>query len=123
MRIEDKIKPQRSVSPRNGTDHESETTVNIPSIDISDLKSAILQHLKKSLGKDSYHATLYDWRMSLSLALRDLVVDPWFQSTRKTYDAAGKRVYYLSMEFLIGRLLEDVSINLGAETAARAAVA
>jgi starch phosphorylase len=123
MRIEDKIKPQRSVSPRNGTDHESETTVNIPSIDISDLKSAILQHLKKSLGKDSYHATLYDWRMSLSLALRDLVVDPWFQSTRKTYDAAGKRVYYLSMEFLIGRLLEDVSINLGAETAARAALA
>ncbi len=87
-----------------------------------DLRDAIQNHLKTSLGKDADHATLHDWRMSLSLALRDLVVDPWFRSTRKTYEAAGKRVYYLSMEFLIGRLLEDVSVNLGAETASREAL-
>lgn len=87
-----------------------------------DLQFNILRHLKKSLGKDTANATLYDWRTSLSLALRDLVVDPWFQSTRKTYEAAGKRVYYLSMEFLIGRLLEDVAVNLGAESASRAAL-
>ncbi|WP_299472526.1 glycogen/starch/alpha-glucan phosphorylase [uncultured Roseibium sp.] len=87
-----------------------------------DLQASVLSHLKKSLGKDTANATLYDWRTSLSLALRDLVVDPWFQSTRKTYEAAGKRVYYLSMEFLIGRLLEDVAINLGAESASRTAL-
>ena len=78
--------------------------------------------MKNSLGKDKAHATPYDWRMSLSLSLRDKIVEPWFESTRKTYQAKGKRVYYLSMEFLIGRLIEDVAVNLGLEETARAAM-
>ncbi|MBL1242308.1 MAG: glycogen/starch/alpha-glucan phosphorylase [OCS116 cluster bacterium] len=82
-------------------------------IDAQVLRAEILRHLKYSLGKDESHASDYDWRMSLSLAMRDLIVDPWFASTRKTYENKGKRVYYLSMEFLIGRLIEDVAINLG----------
>lgn len=82
-------------------------------IDAETFRAAILHHLKYSLGKDESHSTDYDWRMSLSLAMRDLIVEPWFASTRKTYEAKGKRVYYLSMEFLMGRLIEDVSINLG----------
>ncbi|MEM7710839.1 MAG: glycogen/starch/alpha-glucan phosphorylase, partial [Pseudomonadota bacterium] len=45
--------------------------------------------------------------------VRDLIVEPWFEATRRTYEAKGKRVYYLSMEFLIGRVLEDATINLG----------
>jgi hypothetical protein len=79
------------------------------------LRDEILRHLKLSIGKDPSHASLYDWRMSLSLALRDRVVEPWFASTRKTYEGKHKRVYYLSMEFLIGRLIEDVTINLDVE--------
>lgn len=86
------------------------------------MQSEILHHLKYSLGKDQSHATVYDWRMSLSLALRDRVVDPWFSSTRKTYEAGAKRVYYLSMEFLIGRLIEDVMINLDLEASAKQAL-
>ena len=82
------------------------------------LKEQILRHLKYSLGKDQGHATDYDWRMALSLAMRDMVVVPWFDSTRKTYEQNAKRVYYLSMEFLIGRLIEDVAINLGFEDVA-----
>ena len=76
-----------------------------------DLRIDISKHLKLSIGKDPEHASLYDWRMSLSLALRDRVVEPWFASTRKTYEGKHKRVYYLSMEFLIGRLIEDVTIR------------
>lgn len=87
------------------------------------LQEDILRHLKQSLGKDSSHASLYDWRMSLALAMRDRVVEPWFESTRKTYNGKHKRVYYLSMEFLIGRLIEDVTINLEAEDLAREALA
>ncbi len=83
--------------------------------DIASIEAAILQHLQKSLGKDPAKATAYDWRMSLSLYLRDQVVDPWFESTRRTYEQKGKRVFYLSMEFLIGRLIEDVAVNLGLE--------
>lgn len=97
-------------------------TSNIPPVSVQDFSRDILRHLKHSLGKDESHASLYDWRMSLSLALRDRVVDPWFESTRKTYEARGKRVYYLSMEFLIGRLIEDVAVNLGMEVIAEEAL-
>lgn len=83
-----------------------------------DLQGDISRHLRLSIGKDPAHASLRDWRMALSLALRDRVVEPWFASTRKTYDGKHKRVYYLSMEFLIGRLIEDVTINLQVEDTA-----
>ncbi len=95
---------------------------NLTAIDADAFRESIRRHLKTSLGKDAEHASLYDWRMSLSLAMRDMVVDPWFASTRETYDRHAKRVYYLSMEFLIGRLIEDVAINLGVERIAREAL-
>lgn len=79
----------------------------------ADFKQSLLQHLRYSAGKDPNHATAFDWRMALSYTLRDLSVDPWFASTRRTWDEGRKRVYYLSMEFLIGRLMEDLAINLG----------
>lgn len=93
-----------------------------PSKAKKELQKAIDQHLKYSLGKDPEHASIYDWRMSLSLAIRDKIVDPWFASTRATYEKQHKRVYYLSMEFLIGRLLEDAVVNLGLDDAARLAL-
>lgn len=89
----------------------------------AELESAILTHLTYTLGKDADHASLYDWRMALSYALRDRIVGPWFEATRKTYGQDRKRVYYLSLEFLIGRLLEDAAINLGLREAAETALA
>ncbi|SDW94597.1 glycogen/starch/alpha-glucan phosphorylase [Roseicitreum antarcticum] len=88
----------------------------------TDLRADILKHLEFSLGKDLAHATLYDIRMALTLAVRDRVVTPWFAATRATYAAKSKRVYYLSMEFLIGRLLEDAIHNLGLMQAAQEAM-
>ncbi|WP_299962486.1 glycogen/starch/alpha-glucan phosphorylase [uncultured Roseobacter sp.] len=93
-----------------------------PLVSVEQFSADLLRHLKHSLGKDPEHAATYDWRMSLSLTLRDHVVDPWFESTRKTYEAKGKRVYYLSMEFLIGRLVEDVAVNLGLDEVAEQAL-
>ncbi len=77
------------------------------------LDVAVVERLKYALGKDTAHATLLDWRMALSLAVRDKIVDRWFAATRASYAARKKRVYYLSLEFLIGRLLEDAIKNLG----------
>ena len=88
----------------------------------NDLREAILKHLEFSMGKDLAHASVYDMRMALTLAIRDRVVEPWFRATRATYAAQSKRVYYLSMEFLIGRLLEDAIMNIGLTEAAREAV-
>ncbi len=91
-----------------------------PSVDA--LREAIARHLRYSIGKDPKTATVSDWRLALSRAIRDLLVDPWFATTGKVYGANRKRVYYLSMEFLIGRLLEDAIHNIGLEDQARCAV-
>ncbi len=87
--------------------------MNDLSLSPTTLKADILRHLAFTLGKDPDHASTYDWRMALSFAIRDRIVGPWFESTRKTWDSDHKRVYYLSMEFLIGRILEDATVNLG----------
>jgi starch phosphorylase len=92
----------------------------MPSVET--IRDEILHHLTYSMGKDADHASVYDWRMALSLALRDRVVAPWFAATRKTWEQGRKRVYYLSMEFLIGRMLEDAAINLGLRATCRSAI-
>jgi len=88
----------------------------------ADLRDSILRHLTYTLGSDPDHATLHDWRIALSLAVRDRLVDSWFTASRAARKAGAKRVYYLSMEFLIGRLLEDAIVNLGLEDEADAAL-
>ena len=83
------------------------------------MKDEILHHIRYSLGKDAEHSSVYDWRIALSLALRDRMVDHWYRSTRETYASNAKRVYYLSLEFLMGRLVEDMAANLGLDREAR----
>lgn len=90
--------------------------------DAAVLRGATLDQLRYAIGKDPSAATLSDWRMALSRAVRDLIVDPWFETTRRIYAENRKRVYYLSIEFLIGRLLEDAIANLGLDEMARDAM-
>ncbi|MEM9433810.1 MAG: glycogen/starch/alpha-glucan phosphorylase [Pseudomonadota bacterium] len=94
----------------------------LSSVSAEQFQTEILRHLRTTIGRDTEHATTYDWRMALSMALRDLVVGPWLESINASYESSQKRVYYLSMEFLIGRLIEDVAINLGVEDMAREAL-
>lgn len=91
-------------------------------INTTQLRAEILHHLQFSRGKDAQSALLQDWRIALSLALRDQVMTPWLASQNKAQEAKAKRVYYLSMEFLIGRLIEDMMINLRVEDVAREAL-
>ena len=77
------------------------------------LEARITDVLHHRVGKDERAAKQHDWLNAAVLALRDQVVDKWMESTRRTYEAKGKRVYYLSLEFLIGRLLRDALANLG----------
>jgi starch phosphorylase len=86
-----------------------------------DVKRELLAHLAYSVGKDPEHATQRDWSTALAMVVRRHVVDAWFAATRKAYEARGKRVYYLSMEFLIGRLINDAVDNLGLEDSCREA--
>ncbi len=87
------------------------------------LQADVLRHLTFTQGKDAPHASLQDWRLALSHAIRDRIVVPWFAATRRTWADDRKRVCYLSMEYLIGRVLEDAMINLGLYDVAAEAMA
>ncbi|MGH8034801.1 MAG: glycogen/starch/alpha-glucan phosphorylase, partial [Lysobacterales bacterium] len=87
-----------------------------------DLKRRVLERLVYSVGKDVGHAVPRDWCVALILAMRDKVVDNWMETTRRIYHQRQKRVYYLSMEFLIGRLLGDTLSNLGLTELCRSAM-
>ncbi len=92
-------------------------------IDSSELATDIRRHLTTSFGRDTINATIYDWRMALSLALRDRITATWLAASAQTRNAKAKRVYYLSMEFLTGRLIKDVVTNLRIEGSIRLALA
>jgi starch phosphorylase len=76
------------------------------------IKAQILAKLTYSVGKDVIVAKRHDWLEATILTLRDHIIDRWMASTREAYKAKAKRVYYLSLEFLIGRLLRDALSNL-----------
>jgi glycogen phosphorylase len=80
--------------------------------DIALIRANILAKLNYSIGKDITVAKDYDWLNATILTLRDQIIDRWMESTREAYRAKAKRVYYLSLEFLIGRLLRDALSNL-----------
>ncbi len=73
----------------------------------------IIDVLRHRVGKDEISAKPHDWFNATVLTLRDRIIDRWMESTRETYESGGKRVYYLSLEFLIGRLLRDALSNMG----------
>jgi starch phosphorylase len=81
--------------------------------DSKSLASEILKSLTYRVGKDATVATRYDWLSAVSRVVRDRMVERWIEGTKEAYDHGEKRVYYLSLEFLIGRLLRDAISNLG----------
>jgi len=89
---------------------------------LADIKSAILVKLTLGIGKEASFATKHDWYNAAALALRDRIVHRWLMSEKESYDAGRKRVYYLSLEFLIGRLFTDALNNMGLLPVFRAAL-
>ncbi|RWB56758.1 glycogen/starch/alpha-glucan phosphorylase [Mesorhizobium sp.] len=90
-------------------------TIEAPALDHPDPKTLaeeVLMSLKYRLGKDITVATPYDWLTASIKVVRDRIVDHWIQATKEAYDQQEKRVYYLSLEFLIGRLMRDAFSNL-----------
>lgn len=79
---------------------------------IEEFKEAALNRLTLAVGKDAADATDRDWFAATALALRDRVIHRWLEGDRETFARGRKRIYYLSLEFLIGRLLNDVAGNL-----------
>ncbi len=80
--------------------------------DIEQFKETVLNKLALVVGKDPSSATDRDWFVATTLSLRDRVIHRWLEGERDDLAHGRKRIYYLSLEFLIGRLLNDVTGNL-----------
>jgi starch phosphorylase len=87
------------------------------------LRQAILRKLTYDVGKTQQGAADREWFIATALAVRDGIVERWLAATRQAYDTGAKQVYYLSLEFLIGRLLRDNINNLGLTGQVEAALA
>lgn len=81
--------------------------------DVPALERALINRLIYSIGKDPLETQERDWFHALAYVVRDLVTVRWMESMRQYYLQDAKRVYYLSMEFLIGRSLSNGLMNLG----------
>lgn len=83
------------------------------SYDVEGIKRTILNHLMSFQGRDPDRAGAGDIYKALAYTMRDLLVQKWIATQKSYYDSRQKRVYYLSLEFLIGRSLGNSLINLG----------
>lgn len=82
-------------------------------IDVLPIQQSIMNHLTYTIAKDPDSATERDWFHALAYAIRDRLTERWMNTMDAYYKQDVKRVYYLSLEFLTGRLLVRSMLNLG----------
>ncbi len=80
---------------------------------LTPVKQALQNHLIFSSFKTSAAATPRDWYDVAAYTVRDHVVERWVKTADAYYENDPKRLYYLSLEFLIGRMLSNAALNLG----------
>jgi len=91
--------------------------------DLETLKRAFVDHLQFAQGKDEHTATALDRYFAVAYAVRDRMMRHWILTQQAYYRKDAKRVYYLSLEFLMGRALENNLLNLGLYDTVRVALA
>ncbi len=82
---------------------------------VSTFSKSIENHLMYSSFKTASVATTRDWYASTAHTVRDEVIERWIGTVQKYIEKNPKRVYYLSLEFLIGRMLSNASLNMGVD--------
>ncbi len=115
MKVMDRVESQ--------TDQDGATfpTVAFPST-VNAIKENIIHHLMSFQGRDPERSGAQDVYRALAYTMRDLMVQKWISTQKAIYAKEKKRVYYLSLEFLIGRSLGNAMTNLGILEDAKQAV-
>ena len=82
-------------------------------MDAASIQLSFASHLEYSLSKDQYTATMRDMYTAMALTVRDRMIERWIRTQQKYHEHDVRRVYYLSAEYLMGRMLTSNLINLG----------
>nr|KAF6388524.1 glycogen phosphorylase L [Myotis myotis] len=108
------------------TDQEKRRQISIRGIvgveNVAELKKGFNRHLHFTLVKDRNVATPRDYFFALAHTVRDHLVGRWIRTQQYYYEKCPKRVYYLSLEFYMGRTLQNTMINLGLQNACDEAI-
>ncbi len=91
-------------------------------LDRASLKFSVQERLLYSVGKHSANATARDWYHTAAFAVRDRLVERWLETLRSYERSNAKRIYYLSLEFLIGRTLQNSLSNMNVHEELRGAL-
>ncbi|XP_074503367.1 glycogen phosphorylase, brain form [Sebastes fasciatus] len=108
------------------TDQEKRKQISVRGIaelgDVVEIKRSFNRHLHFTLVKDRNVATPRDYYFALAHTVRDHLVGRWIRTQQYYYEKDPKRVYYLSLEFYMGRTLQNTMINLGLQSACDEAI-
>uniref|UniRef100_A0A8C3CML6 Alpha-1,4 glucan phosphorylase n=1 Tax=Cairina moschata TaxID=8855 RepID=A0A8C3CML6_CAIMO len=108
------------------SDQERRKQISIRGIvgaeNVAELKRGFNRHLHFTLVKDRNVATPRDYFFALAHTVRDHLVGRWIRTQQHYYERDPKRIYYLSLEFYMGRTLQNTMINLGLQNACDEAV-
>uniref|UniRef100_A0A3P8QJ74 Alpha-1,4 glucan phosphorylase n=1 Tax=Astatotilapia calliptera TaxID=8154 RepID=A0A3P8QJ74_ASTCA len=103
------------------SDHDRRKQISVRGLagieNVSDLKQNFNRHLHFTLVKDRNVATKRDYYFALANTVRDHLIGRWIRTQQYYYEKDPKRVYYISLEFYMGRTLQNTMVNLGLENA------
>ncbi|KAG2467225.1 PYGB protein, partial [Polypterus senegalus] len=108
------------------TDSEKRKQISVRGItgvgDVAEIKKSFNRHLHFTLVKDRIVSTPRDYYFALAHTVRDHLVGRWIRTQQYYYEKDPKRIHYLSLEFYMGRTLQNTMINLGLQSACDEAV-
>nr|XP_020842996.1 glycogen phosphorylase, brain form isoform X2 [Phascolarctos cinereus] len=108
------------------TDSEKRKQISVRGIaglgDVAEVRKSFNRHLHFTLVKDRNVATPRDYFFALAHTVRDHLVGRWIRTQQYYYEKDPKRIYYLSLEFYMGRTLQNTMVNLGLQNACDEAI-
>ncbi|KAL6098590.1 pygm [Pungitius sinensis] len=103
------------------SDHDRKKQISVRGLagveNISALKTDFNRHLHFTLVKDRNVATRRDYYFALAHTVREHLIGRWIRTQQHYYEKDPKRVYYISLEFYMGRTLQNTMVNLALENA------
>jgi glycogen phosphorylase len=84
-----------------------------------DFEREVVRHVETTLARSMFNCDETAAYAAASLAVRDKLITAWNRTQQRQTFADGKRVYYLSLEFLMGRALDNAMLNVGLKNVAK----